>query len=304
MSISSEIYPSLLPQREARRDQPSVSDVLMRWLGMDSGDPGTGGTLKGTFFYSLGMVAAVVGTVNAVNVISDMGMRSDGDLFRSVVEEGSSWLTVLGFFWIVWLGWRMAPFRVRPRWKLFLHPPVALAYSIAHVGSFLVLRSLVYRLIGSTYDYGPLATRFLYEFRKDAIGYGLFIAGITLVDHLLRRQGSNEIDSSPATFDIRDGAKIRRVKLEEILAVSAAGNYVEFSLRDGQRLLMRSALSTLERELVPHGFLRTHRSWLINAKQVTGIRPERSGDYAVELGDLSVPLSRRFPNALAALRHE
>jgi DNA-binding LytR/AlgR family response regulator len=106
------------------------------------------------------------------------------------------------------------------------------------------------------------------------------------------------------TFDIRDGAKLTRVKFDEILAITSAGNYVEFVLRDGRRLLMRSPLSALETELATQGFLRTHRSWLVNAKQVTALRPEGSGDYAVELQSLTVPLSRRFPEALAKLRGE
>jgi DNA-binding LytR/AlgR family response regulator len=36
--------------------------------------------------------------------------------------------------------------------------------------------------------------------------------------------------------------------------------------------------------------------------QMTGLKPQGSGDYAVELGALTVPLSRRFPEALAKLR--
>jgi DNA-binding LytR/AlgR family response regulator len=36
--------------------------------------------------------------------------------------------------------------------------------------------------------------------------------------------------------------------------------------------------------------------------QMTGLKPEGSGDYTIELGGLSVPLSRRFPEALAKLR--
>ena len=66
---------------------------------------------------------------------------------------------------------------------------------------------------------------------------------------------------------------------------------------------MRSPLSALERELAPRGFLRTHRSWLVNAGQVTALKPEGSGDYAVELQSLTVPLSRRFPQSLAKLKH-
>ena len=65
---------------------------------------------------------------------------------------------------------------------------------------------------------------------------------------------------------------------------------------------MRSPLSALEAELASHGFVRVHRSWLVNAMQMTGLKPEGSGDYSVELGALTVPLSRRFPEALAKLR--
>ena len=35
---------------------------------------------------------------------------------------------------------------------------------------------------------------------------------------------------------------------------------------------------------------------------LTALTPDGSGDYTVELGALSVPLSRRFPEALAKLR--
>ena len=87
-----------------------------------------------------------------------------------------------------------------------------------------------------------------------------------------------------------------------MLAIGSAGNYVEFMLRDGRKLLMRSPLSALEEDLRNDGFVRTHRSWLVNAVAVSGLKPEGSGDYTIELGELSAPLSRRYPAALARLR--
>ena len=91
-------------------------------------------------------------------------------------------------------------------------------------------------------------------------------------------------------------------RLSDILAITSAGNYVEFALADGRRLLMRSPLSALESDLSDRGFVRTHRSWLVNETAVTGLTPEGSGDYGVLLGSLTAPLSRRFPAALARLR--
>ena len=164
------------------------------------------------------------------------------------------------------------------------------------------MRTLAYSLAGDRYEFGAFLPSFSYEFAKDAFTYALFVALFALIEKLLRRQALIAAPGQTLSFDIRDGAKLTRVRLDQVLAVSAAGNYVEFLLSDRRRLLMRSSLSALESELDARGFLRTHRSWLVNARQMTGLRPEGSGDYAVELGSITAPLSRRFPEALAKLR--
>ncbi len=122
------------------------------------------------------------------------------------------------------------------------------------------------------------------------------------MEQLVIAKAQTRAPAGEAMYAIRDGARIVRVPVRDILAVSSAGNYVEFALRDGRRVLMRSPLSAVEAEFAAHGFVRVHRSWLVNAMQMTGLKPEGSGDYTVELGALSVPLSRRFPEALAKLR--
>ena len=65
---------------------------------------------------------------------------------------------------------------------------------------------------------------------------------------------------------------------------------------------MRATLAAVEAELSRFGFVRVHRSWLVNTDRVTGLRPDGSGDWTVELGAVEAPLSRRFPAALEQLR--
>jgi DNA-binding LytR/AlgR family response regulator len=290
------------PQGEAPRDRLRMLGVVRQWLGMNGDVSGT--RTRRTFLYALGIAAAIVGTVNIINVMTVWHEQPRTGLLAPVIWEGSSWITLMLFFWIPWLGWRIAPPLVRPRWKLLLHIPVALAYSLAHVGGFVLLRKLAYLMAGARYEFGAFGPHFFYEFGKDVLGYALFVSGFALVDHLLRQQALIDAPALVRTFDIRDGAKLTRVRLEEILAIASAGNYVEFVMRDGRRLLMRSPLSALELELAARGFVRTHRSWLVNAEKVTALKPEGSGDYAVELQTLTVPLSRRFPDALVKLRGE
>jgi DNA-binding LytR/AlgR family response regulator len=172
-------------------------------------------------------------------------------------------------------------------------------YALFHVGGFIALRKLAYWALGSRYVFGE---NFFYELPKDVLAYGLFVGGFALVGHLLRQQQLVQIPGQTLTFDIRDGARLTRVRLSDILAITSAGNYVEFLLEDGRRLLMRSPLSAVENDLSGRGFVRTHRSWLVNEAAVTALTPEGSGDYGVTLGSLTAPLSRRFPAALARLR--
>lgn len=275
-----------------------MKGVIRQWLGVSGAVLGTDGRTRLTLLYSFAAIAILVAAVNAINVIS--AEEGGHSLAEPVIWEGSSWLSLLAFLWIPWMAWRWAPPSVRPRWKLFLHGPAALAFSVAHVGGFDLLRILIYRLAGARYALHSFAGQLQFEMRKDVLGYALIIGLFSLIDHLLRRPGDKL--SEPSTFDIRDGAKLTRVKMQEILAVTSAGNYVEFILADGRRLLMRAPLRSVEEELAPRGFVRTHRSWLVNVNKVTTLKPEGSGDYTVELGKQSVPLSRRFPDALAKLR--
>jgi LytTr DNA-binding domain len=289
------------PPKAAGGEARALRDRFRRF-GTD-GDPSRmDGLRRLTFRYSAGLIAGMVATVNILNVITDLRALPKVGILPPLIWEGSSWVSLLVFIWIPWVAYRLAPLDARPRSRLLLHLPGALLFSLAHVGGFIALRYLAYWMLGSAYVFGRFVPTFLYEFSKDAVGYALFFATFALIEALLSSRNRGEGGQAPPTFDIRDGGRMDRVWLDEVLAVTAAGNYVEFALLDGRRLLMRSPLQAVESELAPRGFLRTHRSWLINPKHMTALAAQGSGDFMVELGDLRAPLSRRYPEALARLR--
>jgi hypothetical protein len=290
-----------VPQEERGDGARRMGDVW-RWLGMSGDALGTTGVARRALIYGYVMVAVPAGAINIVDVITIRHDEPQYGVAAPILWEGSSWLTLILFLWIPWIAYRIAPLAVSPRWKLFVHIPAALLYSLAHVTGFVGLRKLVYWIGGAHYEFGPFFSDFLYEFAKDAFGYALFVAAFALIEHLLRRRSLIDTPGQTLTFDIRDGPRLTRVRLDQVLAIASAGNYVEFVLDDGRRLLMRSPLSALENELGARGFVRTHRSWLVNAGQMTALKPEGSGDYTVELGGFTAPLSRRFPEALVRLR--
>ena len=253
---------------------------------------------------AIASVSGLVMVVNALTVLSDMPHL---DWWEPWIWEGSSVLLLLALIWLPWMTTAVAPPEdiQGPGWRRRLrfagvHLSGALVYSMIHVGGFLALRRLAYRLFeAGPYLIGDLVGRFLYEFRKDLLTYGTFVAVFWLIGRLRR---AREVPLRPVSFDIRDGGRIIRAPLDQIVAVSSAGNYVEFCLADGRRPLMRATLAAIEVELEGFGFVRAHRSWLVNARKVTGLRPEGSGDWTVELGPVEAPLSRRYPQALERLK--
>lgn len=262
---------------------------------------GLSGEERMAFWLGLAGVAAAVGAFNAVNVASVLHDRPGFRLDSAIVCEASSWFSFVLFAFIPWLALRAAPLSARPRWHVAaIHIPALILFAVLHIFLFVMIRHVIFSAAGARYDFS-LARDFTYEFRKDVLGYILALILFWIAAHRWHAQQA-AMPPADATFDIRDGARLTRVRVSGILAVTSAGNYVEFVLEDGRRLLMRSPLSALEEELGLHGFVRVHRSWLVNAACVTGLAPEGSGDYRVMLGALGVPLSRRFPEALAKLR--
>jgi len=272
---------------------------IWQGLGMSGALSGTDGDGWRAFLYGLGAIAAVVGAVNIVNVITIGHEQPQYGLAGPIVWEGSSWITFLLFAWIPWVASRLVPLDSRPRWRVpVVHAAAAVAFSFCHVAGFVALRELAYAADGKSYDFGPFGLHFPYELGKDVFGYALAVTVFAIARFIV----AHAAPRAAAAYSIRDGARILRVPVADILAVSSAGNYVEFLLADGRKPLMRSPLSSIEAEFAPHGFVRVHRSWLVNPARMTALKPEGSGDYTVELGELSVPLSRRFPEALARLR--
>lgn len=288
------------PPKGARGGGRRIGDVW-QWLGTSGGESGTSGTGWRTFLYTVALVAVIAGLFNTLSIITITHEEPQVGVLAPIVWEGSSWVTLVAVLWIPWLAFRFAPPLGRKWWRLAVHPPAAFLVSLIHVTSFIALRKLAYAFAGDVYDVGPFWPHFFYEFSKDGLGYLLIITSFAVIERILESQRP-AVPAGEAMYTIRDGARITRVPVRDILAISSAGNYVEFVLRDGRKLLMRSPLSAIEAELAPQGFVRVHRGWLVNAMQMTGLKPEGSGDYTVELGALMVPLSRRFPDALAKLR--
>ena len=253
-------------------------------------------------YAAFALLVLVSNTANVFSVVRDRAASGHPiAIIEPTIWEGSSVIGWLLFWPIGYLAARLAP----PRsggWLRFglVHPAASILYSALHILTMSLIRFGAYDLLGSRYR-GRLFD-FVYEYRKDITGY-LIIVGLVWLFRALERRPAQHPRPETPFLDIKDGPRLIRSPIAEIVAVSSAGNYVEVVLADGRRPLMRSTLAAAEQVLGPHGFVRTHRSWLVNAARVRELTAVGSGDFNVTLeGGVEAPLSRRFREALLRLQ--
>jgi hypothetical protein len=89
--------------------------------------------------------------------------------------------------------------------------------------------------------------------------------------------------------------------LAEIVAVQAEGNYV--SLRHPRsRYLLRESLSSMAEKLKPYGFIRIHRSVVVNISAVEQVQPLPTGEYSLRVkGGEQYLVTRTYKNNLRDL---
>ncbi|XOV68474.1 MAG: LytR/AlgR family response regulator transcription factor [Fluviicola sp.] len=86
-------------------------------------------------------------------------------------------------------------------------------------------------------------------------------------------------------FFIKDGLGHVRVAYEDLLYAKADDNYTHLHTSD-KRYVLSTTLKKTEEQLAPHGFIRCHRSFLVNLKKI-----ERLGGNFVVIGKEEIPVS-------------
>jgi DNA-binding LytR/AlgR family response regulator len=99
----------------------------------------------------------------------------------------------------------------------------------------------------------------------------------------------------------RTNGRVIFLEMSEVGVVEAQGNYV--LLRTcSQCYLLRESVSVVERELKPYGFVRIHRSTIVNAALVDQFWTSSSGEMLLRIqGGKEYSVSRRYRSGLRAL---
>jgi uncharacterized membrane protein YhaH (DUF805 family) len=270
----------------------------------DGGQEGTGGWPRGQWGSWLFILAVgvVITLVNATSEILE-AQRDGGDLDPRApfLWEVSSLILVVALAPFIGMAVRRWPPR-RENWprSLLTHAALTVPFSVLHVAGMVAIRKVGYALAGSFYDFshGALGRELFYEWRKDVLIYALLAATY----YVFQRHAENQA-AKPAgdqRIEVRDGGAAVFLAPADILVVEAAGNYVEFHT-PARTHLVRGTLASWESRLTQRGFVRVHRSRLVNRSRIAAIKPTPAGDIDIVLDDgRNVAGSRRYRANLEA----
>jgi DNA-binding LytR/AlgR family response regulator len=100
---------------------------------------------------------------------------------------------------------------------------------------------------------------------------------------------------------IKAEGRILFIAPDDVMAVQAERNYVLLQADTGSYLL-RVSISSIAKKLRPYGFLRIHRSVLVNASFVEEIQPMPTGEYTLRIkGGKEYTVTRTYKNNLKDL---
>jgi len=120
---------------------------------------------------------------------------------------------------------------------------------------------------------------------------------------LLRTLPLLEISFAKPSSKVAIKAKGRILFIDpaEVAVIRAEGNYVLLEKRSGSYLL-RETLSRVAEKLKPHGFIRIHRSMLVNTSFVEEIQPWPTGEYVLKIkGGQELTVTRMYKNNLKSI---
>lgn len=104
-----------------------------------------------------------------------------------------------------------------------------------------------------------------------------------------------------ARIAIKCKGRILFIDVADVIAVQAKGNYV-LLLSTSSSHVLRESISTMQEKLDFHGFVRIHRSVLVNAALVEEIHPRSTGEYVLCVkGGREFTVTRTYRNNLQLL---
>jgi hypothetical protein len=288
-----------------------------RGAGTDvSGNPGK--TFDRRWWLAAAGWVLLIAVLWGTDLLAKLGENEQGvlgkDPFRLISEQVTSGLAVLIMipFVLRWL--QTFPLR-RDAWApaVIGHTVGTLLFAFGHHSLMVAMRIPWYALNGMDYVWRePFVANLIVEFQKDIKIYLGIIAVATAWGLLRRSRGESDQAPEPESLElpltgggapptdrlvVQTGRGTSVLRFDQIDYLEAARNYVSVHA-DGREYVVRDTMANLSEKLAPGPFVRTHRSYIVNADKIAEIRTADARQRIVLRDGAELPLSRSYREAV------
>lgn len=108
-----------------------------------------------------------------------------------------------------------------------------------------------------------------------------------------------QLSRPPSVLSFSTGFERKLINPRHVIAVESNGNFSELHMSSGKTLVSES-LKAITKRLGPLGFVRVHKSWLVNVGEVDTMRTR----VLVSSNGLEIPIGRAYKSVLHAFYHK
>ena len=128
-------------------------------------------------------------------------------------------------------------------------------------------------------------------FNKEVLYTTLEIAFSQLNENETPKNQSKSIEkfTEERVVFLKDGIQFRRVKLHEVLFINSEQNYLNIHFSEKRKMVVRAVLSDFLEQYAFPSFMRIHRSYAVNLKQIESFNREE-----LIIGEHTIPLASSY----------
>lgn len=116
------------------------------------------------------------------------------------------------------------------------------------------------------------------------------------IDNNLSTANTEYKDNKDSFLYFKVDREMSKVLLHQILFIESSKEYVKLYLENGKSLLVKQSISSLEKLLSPHRFLRVHRSYIATIEKISSFNSTH-----ITICDHKIPIGRLYKNEVEGI---
>lgn len=126
------------------------------------------------------------------------------------------------------------------------------------------------------------------------VAFNRFVQAVNKVNITSINSSPIELNERKDFIFLKSGYKSIKIQISDIIYIEGNKEYVTFFTSDEKKYIKNERLKNIEQQFMSHGFIRVHKSYLINIQKVVALY----GNTIELINTIKIPIGRTFKESL------